>query len=539
MNLKSKRLSLLLTFALLALNIGVRAQVVSIDYILGAPVQKAQKIALPTKNFLILHGKFGEAELMDRVILDSLHEGRVAKIDLVYTQYVQSETFVQPELNRKRLEYLKKHKPYLFENNLIEWNIVCQTGAKSADEARDYFHGFIVHFRTSSADDEVLTTEEELKKIDSALSDCKIPIGDTICDRAELLKLGKAEFLTVIKIDSIVRIPTGKYEGKYLNIDPFDIPDKNYFEQSVNRSKVMISAEFTDKKVMETPFSKVKRVKVDDTYVPRSKRKAKKGITYRKRSIWGRRQLTEKTVIKDTVLIKIDTCLVLLESDGGVYYRDCYRGISGNYFQDTIVSITFNNTLDWENKIVVEDVTGSMYPYLTQTFLWRRLAVDSTQVSKFLYFNDGDNKPAAERLIGSTGGIYYIESSSIDSIEFRAKQAMAGGNGGDCPENNLEALIYANEICPSCNPLMIADNFAPIRDLILLDLITKPVDVILCGVFGGAIQANYLTLVKKTGGTIYTMEGELHDLTLLKEGETIEFGGQKFLIKDGNFVLTR
>lgn len=539
MRTQNLKTSVLLTILAFSMQFALHSQVVSIDYILTGEVQKLRKLNLPTKNSALLEVEFGEPEILDKALLDSLNSGRIEKIDLVYTQYIQSETFVQPVLNRKRLEYLQKMKPFIFENNLIEWNIVCQTGAKSPEEAEKYFHGFVIHFRKRTSKDKELTTEEELKKCAEILADCSVKVGDTIRDTMDLLLFGTAVFEPVVTVDSFIRVPKGRFQGKLLKINPSSIPNKEYFERRVNRKMTTDRRDYNDTLVMETNFSSTKRIKVEGVYVPRSKRKRKKGITYEKRSMWKRRQFSKRETIKDTIFVKRDTLFVMVSADSSVFRLSCYRGISSRRFEDTIVTATFNNGRDWKNKIIVEDVTGSMYPYLTQTFLWRRLAMDSTDLSKFVYFNDGDRKPASERVIGRTGGIYSIDSPSITEIEARALQAMSAGNGGDCPENNLEALIYANKLCPSCEPLMIADNNAPIRDFVLLGSIDKPVDIILCGVRFGLIQSNYLSLVKKVGGTIYTMEGELRDLSLLKEGETIEFGRQKFIIRDGEFILTR
>lgn len=518
---------------------GIYAQVVSIDYILSQEAEFVQKSNIPKENALALSTHFGEFEILEQQLLDTLHEDRIEKIDFVYTLYFQSESFVQPDLNRKRLEYLKRQKPFIFENSLIEWNIVCQTGAKTSEVAKNYFHGFIIHFRPDSPSVKELSTEEEIEIIDIILSECVVEAGDTIYDISSVLSKGDMDLAPIIVIDSIIKIPRGNYKGKLLAVNPSTIKRKNYFDYGVKRDMLYHSSCIMDTIVMQTKWSKVKRVKVEDTYIPRLNSKAKKGITYDKKSIWGRKQKTEKLLIKDTVFIRMDSAYVLLESEYPVSGKDCHDYISQNYFEDPVVTQTFSKMEDLQNRIIVEDVTGSMYPYLTQTFLWRRAAMDSENLSKFVYFNDGDRKANHEKIMGKTGGIYYVNSSSIDKVESTAKVAMLAGSGGDAPENNLEALIYAREICPGCRPVMIADNWAPIKDLSLLGKIDGPVDVILCGVWGGRIQADYLSLVNAVGGTIYTMEGELADIAKLKEGDIITMGGQKFKLTEGRFVLTR
>src|SRR4030095_8801233 len=57
-----------------------------------------------------------------------------------------SSTFNQPELNRKRLEALKKISPELFRSSVIEWKFVGQTIARTDDQAKNLFHGFVITF---------------------------------------------------------------------------------------------------------------------------------------------------------------------------------------------------------------------------------------------------------------------------------------------------------------------------------------------------------------------------------------------------------
>ena len=70
---------------------------------------------------------------------------------------------------------------------------------------------------------------------------------------------------------------------------------------------------------------------------------------------------------------------------------------------------------------------------------------------------------------------------------------------------------------------MIADNNAPIKDISLLKQVTKPVNIILCGV-GDKIHPHYVELAAKTNGRIYTLEAEITDLNKLKLGGRIDIG---------------
>jgi hypothetical protein len=112
---------------------------------------------------------------------------------------------------------------------------------------------------------------------------------------------------------------------------------------------------------------------------------------------------------------------------------------------------------------------------------------------------------------------------------------MSAGSGGDIPENNIEALLKTSELCPDCsNVIMIADNWANIKDIELMSKLSVPVKVIVCGaVFGVNVQ--YLELARATGGSVHTMEEDLTNLIKMNEGETIKIGAYSFIIKNGKF----
>jgi antitoxin component YwqK of YwqJK toxin-antitoxin module len=81
---------------------------------------------------------------------------------------------------------------------------------------------------------------------------------------------------------------------------------------------------------------------------------------------------------------------------------------------DTANSVVFNvlrRNPNWQNKLVVADLTGSMYPYAQQISTWLKLYFAKDTVSQnFAFFNDGDNKRDEEKKIGSAGGVYFFKS---------------------------------------------------------------------------------------------------------------------------------
>ncbi len=195
---------------------------------------------------------------------------------------------------------------------------------------------------------------------------------------------------------------------------------------------------------------------------------------------------------------------------------------------------------DWKDMTVVGDFTGSMSPYIGELLLWYNLTINKSkeEVDAFVFFNDGNTKADAEKKIGKTGGIYYTEENELDSVLQTAVTTIENGFGGDIPENDIEALLFAQDkFKESENFILVADNLANMRDVALIEKLEKPVRIIICGV-SRVINTEYLNLALKTKGSIHTIEEDIDDMLLeIKEGEIINLGGNEYMLKDGRFIL--
>jgi hypothetical protein len=202
---------------------------------------------------------------------------------------------------------------------------------------------------------------------------------------------------------------------------------------------------------------------------------------------------------------------------------------------DSTVSTVFKRH-NWNKAMVIADVTGSMYPYTGQLLKWLAVTLTDKQKRYFVFFNDGDNKEDAAKVIGKTGGIYTVYTNHYDEVEKTIETAMTNGGGGDAPENNVEALLQAESICADCDSIvMIADNWAPVKDISLLEASGKPIKVVLCGVLG-TINKDYLNLVRKTKGSLHLIEEDIYNLSEVQEGGTIVIHGKKYKLVKGEFV---
>ncbi len=207
---------------------------------------------------------------------------------------------------------------------------------------------------------------------------------------------------------------------------------------------------------------------------------------------------------------------------------------------DTATNLIFNffkRNKGFKSKLIVADLTGSMYPYAQQISTWFKLQFlkDSTS-QHFVFFNDGDKKQDIDKKIGATGGVYYCRAKSVDALIASMELTIKKGTGGDAPENPIEAIIYGlNKSGKVDDVILIADNWAKARDIKMLVRVKVPVRVVLCGVYEGMeINEDYLNIAYKTKGSLHTIEQDITDLMKQSSGKKFNINGVDYIIKNGS-----
>jgi hypothetical protein len=204
---------------------------------------------------------------------------------------------------------------------------------------------------------------------------------------------------------------------------------------------------------------------------------------------------------------------------------------------DSTVLNVFERNPQWKDMLIVSDLTASMTPYTAQVLIWLRLNMNSKRAKHFTFFNDGDAKEWDEKEIGSTGGIYHSKAQKFDQVLETAETTMTNGSGGDLPENDVEAILAGLDACANCGDIvLIADNNSNMRDFALIEKINQPVKVIICG-FQDVVNLEYLTLARKTKGSLHTIEKDIMNLLEINEGEVIEIGKFQYIIRNGEFKV--
>ncbi len=326
-------------------------------------------------NKVFLPMFFGTYKILETENADKLRGQIIEKIELYDTDYPKNQDLSL--LNKKRLFSLFMLIPWAFDNDLIKWEYIKQTGAKTSEQAAKYFHGFVITYRPASTASSIIGEKEFLKNV-----------------------------------------------------------------------------------------------------------------------------ISGKEKMKDSTIFKI-----------------------------------FNRHKKWDKMAVVCDFTGSMSPYVAEILLWHVLTSKDKRVKSFTFFNDGDQTPDNQKIVGKTGGIYSTDNVKIDTILNTALTTISNGYGGDSPENDVEAIISTIKKYPdSENIILIADNLANMRDTSLISLINKPVKVILCGTKNG-VNTQFLQLAFKTKGSIHTIEDDIEDMSKINDGETFIISGKKYKLQKDKFIL--
>ena len=423
---------------------------------------------------LYLPMEFGKPDFTydQQEAIKKLENAIIARIDLVYSDYPSNHDF--SPLTKKRLENLQKLLPKVFGSSTIQFRRIRQTIGKTKDVAASLEHGFFIYFRPIPTK---VSPKKEVEKLKSLLMP-EGKTGDKIWER-DMPKYDPAGdtsatiwcWLMTIAVDSAYFPPLA--EGTSRTVTRISL-------------KEAIKRDYIEKEY-------------EKDYLP-----------------WG----DSVYLVED---LKDEECM---SSGDSYFFYD---------LTDSTVSSVFKRHR-WNKSFIIADVTGSMYPYTSQLLKWLKLNLTDKEKKYFLFFNDGDNKEDKDKIIGKTGGIYSVFTNSYDEVEKTVEKAMMNGGGGDAPENNIEALLESEKVCSNCDSIvMIVDNWAPIKDISLLEKFHKPVKVVICGVLG-RINKDYLKLVRETKGSLHLIEEDIYNLSEMKEGETIKIHGEVYKLIKGEFV---
>ena len=484
---------------ILTITLGVSAQ----EYVNEDTVNVYSENTLnPATKSIRIPVNFNESKLLSE-IPDEIEDLTIEKVELVYTTFKESQDFDQIGLNQNRMKTFKNAFSNL-DSPLIQWNIIGQSSARTAEAAKEYFHGFVVYYRPKPTKESI---EHEISFMDSLLGepfDTHFKVRDV---ETSTTKYEDRSSTFIASYDTPILMPLSEKEK---NVDEDCIAA---FSGTMN-VKPAVFKHFQDSILS---LYNCKRIQ----FTTEGELKENEKSTYN----------FEYYLIKEDCY---DVKYITASSEAEPFYASSWIQ-NADY---NVVQEAFERNPQWENSLVIIDVTGSMSPYIGKTMSWVKATQDSSQISAFVFFNDGDATPHNKKVTGRVGGIYSVINESFSSVYSEMKSTMRKGGGGDCPENNVEATIKGTDEFPECDEIiMVADNWATPRDMKFTSQLKKPVHVILCGGSMGINEA-YIQLAYDTKGSVHTIEEDLN-MREIKPGKQFKVGSSYFTLVNGRIVRAK
>lgn len=513
-----------------------------IAQILSSPHSTTSRVSCENSvSTTLLSCDFSGSTFDTQALKSTLKNCAVVKIYYVNTTYKSSPTFNQQALDIQRFSWLNAQFPEFFADPFVEWEVVEQTGCSSSEEGRSFFHGFVLVHRRA------LTEENRNKEIDALLFFLQHP--EDGFKEPELDPLVNS--LNRPSSSSSKTIGNNKNQkNTFATFKGGEYALFNHFQQNllnspgINRDRldewvkvtfsVSETGEISNLTFLEDyPLSASDRVKNAFQSMPKWEPETENG------------QAVPTT-------IKLDIRVSYSGSVNGMYLRNGVRPDFNEQEVGPSDASSNAGTTDAQNPLhhsgvyvnlsrldstkqyaLVMDVTGSMGGSTAALLAWIKKHHASSPFSSFSFFNDGND--ANSKPIGKTGGIY--STFNIQEVNKTVELAMRKGSGGpEISENDMEAVLKAIEIDSTATDiLLIGDNYSDIRDIRLLDQISKPVHVLLCAA-PSKIRTEYLDVVKQTGGQLY-LNGEIIDLTKVADGETVVIQGFNYVFNGRKFRL--
>jgi hypothetical protein len=215
----------------------------------------------------------------------------------------------------------------------------------------------------------------------------------------------------------------------------------------------------------------------------------------------------------------------------------------GKTYELTSYQALDRNIDKWKNIVIVCDITTSMFPYTTQVFDWMMENTDNKSIKGIVFFTDCDSlgRQTKGKLPGKMFSVRKKDELVLWDTMFAAINNTE--NNKDKPENNIEALLYAQKQFPDADEfVMIADNSSEVKDMHSLSKIKKKVHVILCGETyqkNYAFQSDFVEIAKKTKGSIHTVEDDVENVSKVKEMSLVRVGNVYFRFHKGKFYTTK
>ena len=170
------------------------------------PLKRIEKYDKIQQGTLTLETNFGSPVILNKSDIQQLKGKKIYHVDLVYTKYREAEDFDQNELNLNRIAQLESIIPEVKEQK-PDWTAYEQTGATEREDAKTYFHGFVVHYG-----DDIAYKAQQQKA-----NELRVPFSEIGIDNQ---KGGNVEYYTGSRIqmmpDAVYYKNGDLVEGRYI-----------------------------------------------------------------------------------------------------------------------------------------------------------------------------------------------------------------------------------------------------------------------------------------------------------------------------------
>lgn len=520
-------MKLLFTLCVLFISMWAIAQDPIEQFVQSEPVRVEKVEVSEDQNHIYFSTTYGQYDLTKEVLDQQLDGRSIYKVQLVYTSYCTSPSFDQIGLNRMRCEQLEKLVPGLFENDLIEFELVEQTACVNRKEGSSYFHGIIITCGEKQS--------EELAKQEMEFLNALFDGEDAVCP----VKVNGEEEVFVSKLPDRMPYYLDGEEALYSMMSgsiryPFEAASSREYGDSKVKIEIKPDGSLgrisvsSDSPLIFTPeiYKGVEKMASMEPAVVDGKF-AGSTVDVEVKFSFSEKSATVTNIVFSTDPFPADS-ETLFDADGKV---------KSTFTMSTNEVVNTLSDNHWQNIAIVADVTGSMSPFTGQLIVFLKEAMQDSSVKKVLFFNDGDGKPTALKIIGKTGGIYATDANNLQDVKITLQTAMQNGSGGEAPESDMEAVLEAQDVCPECSSIvLIADNYAEIRDFKLLKKVEKPVHVVLCNI-AKTVNVDYINIAYLTNGTLHIRGVSYTEFDQYTAENPLVISGARYYIKNGEFVL--
>jgi hypothetical protein len=439
--------------------------------IIRIPFYQLAKVGNET---LVLQMNYASSSFVDTTGVYKLRNAQILSVDLLFTDYPANQNLIA--LNKRRLQALADLVPVATQQPTTLWQIIRQLDGKDKASAANMLHGFVINYRGPETD---ISKKKEIDLIKSVTP-------------------------TLIKIPA--EVPP--VEDKVSNWSAIH-------NGGLNQQRIVIYNRPLRKSDVNKPVLQ-KMAVPKDTIVSFTYKEAKSN-----QLIPDMR--TKFLRDKDSVFFLLAPPLQAITK----LVPPTLRSLGDSSVLKTLKRNQFSKML------VIADVTNSMSPYVAQIFAWINSEAEKSNVQYVVCFNDGDGRDNDYKKIGRTGGVYgevYKDAIQLSNLII---STMDKCQNNDIQENDCEAIIKGIDLCSDCEDVvLLADSWAPVRDISLAVTIKKPIKVIACGNRIG-IRPEYIEIALKTNGSLHFMDEDIVDLSPLRKGKQMMIHGKLYTYKNG------